>query len=81
LDEVPAFEQEMQQAGVDYRLVQYEGAVHSFTVPEAGNDPSTGVAYNAEADRQSWAEMRRFFDELFLSPKANAGGWRWGGVS
>lgn len=59
------FEQEMKAAGVDYRLVQYPGAVHSYTVPEAGNDPSTGVAYNAEADRKSWEEMKRFFAELF----------------
>lgn len=81
LSEVPAFEQEMQEAGVDYQLIRYEGAVHSFTVPEAGNDPSTGVAYNVGADRQSWAVMRRLFDELFLSPKANAGEWRWDGVS
>ncbi|MDP3702797.1 MAG: dienelactone hydrolase family protein [Candidatus Omnitrophota bacterium] len=65
LDEVPAFEQEMKQAGVDYLLVQYEGAVHIFTVPDAGNDPSTGVAYNAEADQQSWEEMKRLFQEVF----------------
>lgn len=32
---------------------------------EAGNDPSTGAAYNAEADRKSWEEMERFFAGLF----------------
>lgn len=65
LAEVPAFKQEMEQAGVDWQLIEYEGAVHSFTVPEAGNDPSTGMAYNAEADRQSWAAMHRLFEEVF----------------
>jgi dienelactone hydrolase len=55
-----AFEQEMQAAGVDYRLIQYPGAVHSFTVPEAGDDPSSGMAYDPEADRQSWEELARF---------------------
>ena len=64
-DQVAAFGQEMRHAGVDYRLIQYPGAVHSFTVPEAGNDPSTGAAYNADADRQSWDEMLRFFKSLF----------------
>lgn len=64
-DEVPAFKEEMEQAGVDWQLISYEGAVHSFTVPEAGDDPSTGMAYNAEADRQSWAAMRRLFEEVF----------------
>lgn len=64
-EQVAAFEREMRAAGVDYRLVRYPGAVHSFTVPEAGNDPSTGMAYNAEADRQSWEEMKQFLKNLF----------------
>lgn len=63
--QVAAFEEEMRAAGADYRVVSYPGAVHSFTVPEAGNDPSTGIAYNAAADRQSWTELRRFFAQLF----------------
>ena len=62
---VPGFEKEMKEAGVDYRLIQYPGAVHSFTVPEAGDDPSKGMAYNAAADRKSWEEMKRFFAGLF----------------
>ena len=64
-DEVAAFEAEMKAAGVDYRLVQYPGAVHSFTVPEAGDDPSKGMAYNPDADRQSWDAMQKFLVEVF----------------
>ena len=64
-DHVPAFEQEMRNAGVDYRLIVYPGAVHSFTVPEAGNEPSQGMAYNAKADHESWEKMKAFFDQLF----------------
>lgn len=64
-EQVEAFEREMHDAGVDYRLIQYPGAVHGFTVQEAGNDPSTGVAYHQEADEQSWEEMKAFFQELF----------------
>lgn len=64
-EQVGAFEEEMRRAGVNYRLIKYPGAVHSFTVPEAGHDPSTGMAYNEEADRQSWEAMRAFFSELF----------------
>ncbi len=63
-DEVKAFEDEMKAAGVQYRLIQYPGAVPSFTVEEAGNDPTQGMAYNAEADRQSWDEMTAFFAEV-----------------
>jgi len=64
-EQVAAFRQEMEQAGVDYQLVQYPGAVHSFTVKEAGDDPSQGVAYNAEADRDSWELMKAFLHQIF----------------
>ena len=51
------FKQEMSAAHVDWELVLYGGAVHAFTEKSAGNDPSTGAAYNARADRRSWREM------------------------
>jgi len=71
-EEVAAFEAEMQQAGVEYRLIRYDGAVHSFTVPDAGNDSSRGVAYHPEADRASWEAMRRFFEEVLGAPSSVA---------
>jgi dienelactone hydrolase len=62
-EEVKAFMDEMRTAGVDWQLVQYSGAVHSFTDPRAGTDNSKGAAYNANADRRSWRAMRDFFEE------------------
>jgi dienelactone hydrolase len=62
---VAAFEDEMRKAGVDWQVVTYGGAVHSFTRPDSGNDPSTGAAYNERADRRSWEAMRTFFAEIF----------------
>jgi dienelactone hydrolase len=64
-DEVSAFQEEMRNADVDWQMIFYGGAVHSFTVPEAGNDPSKGMAYNEKADKRSWEEMKRFFNEIF----------------
>jgi dienelactone hydrolase len=64
-EQVTAFETEMRQASVDWQLVAYGGAVHSFTNPEAGNDPSKGIAYNEAADKRSWAAMKQFFSEIF----------------
>lgn len=64
-DKVEAFLSEMKRYGTDFQFIAYSGAVHAFTNPEAGDDPSTGVAYNAEADRRSWAHMKMFFGELF----------------
>jgi dienelactone hydrolase len=62
---VAAFENEMRQAQVDWRLIMYGGAVHSFTDWGAGNDNSKGAAYNERADRRSWDDMKSFFKELF----------------
>ena len=67
-EQVEAFEEEMRQANVDYRLIIYPGAVHSFTVPEAGNDPSKGMAYNADADQRSWETMKTFLSDVFQEP-------------
>ena len=64
-EQVLALEDEMRKAGVDYQVHLYGGAVHAFTVPEAGNDPSQGAAYNASADKRSWEAMKQFFNEIF----------------
>ncbi|MBI2384473.1 MAG: dienelactone hydrolase family protein [Elusimicrobia bacterium] len=62
---VPGFIEEMRKVGADWQLVQYGGAVHSFTVPEAGTDTAKGMAYDKDADKRSWEAMRSFFDSLF----------------
>lgn len=56
---------ELESAGVDYQFIMYADAVHAFTQKEAGDDPSGGAAYQAAADRRSWAHMQLFFAELF----------------
>ena len=61
---VAAFEEEMRKGGVDWQLVKYGGAVHSFTNPGAGNDNSRGAAYNEKADHRSWEAMKVFFAEI-----------------
>jgi len=63
--EVAAFEDEMRQGGVDWQLIAYGGAVHSFTHWDAGSDISKGAAYNERADKRSWEAMKQFFAELF----------------
>jgi dienelactone hydrolase len=63
--QVAAFEKEMTDAGVDWQLVKYSGAVHAFAVPAAGSDNSKGAAYNARAARRAWQAMKDFFSEIF----------------
>lgn len=60
-----AFEAEMRDHKADWQLIEYGGAVHSFTQPMAGNDNSKGAAYNEHADKRSWEAMKQFFAELF----------------
>lgn len=66
-EDLSAFLKEMNDHKVDYQFVSYANAVHSFTNPNAGNDPSKGAAYNALADKRSWQHMKFFFQEL-VSP-------------
>jgi len=63
--DIAAFQQELRAAGVDWQMVYYSGAVHSFTQKEAGSDPSRGAAYNERADRRSWQALRDFLAEIF----------------
>jgi dienelactone hydrolase len=64
-DQVLAFQDEMRKAKVDWQMVFYGGAVHGFTMPESGTDPSKPAAYNEKADKRSWEAMKTFFAEIF----------------
>jgi dienelactone hydrolase len=67
-EHVEAFKQEMEAAGVDYKLVNYPGAKHSFTNPDAdtfGRKFNLPLAYNEKADRDSWQQTQEFFKEIF----------------
>jgi dienelactone hydrolase len=61
-----AFEDEMRAGGVDWRMVLYGGAGHSFTNPRAGDMGMDGIAYHARTDARSWRAMLDFFDEQLL---------------
>ena len=63
-DEVSAFQDEMRKAGVDWQMVIYGGAVHSFTNPGSGNNAASGAAYNRIADKRSFEAMKTFFAEV-----------------
>ena len=63
--DIAAFQAEVNAAKVDWQMINYSGAVHSFTQPMAGNDNSRGAAYNEAADKRSWIAMQTFFNELF----------------
>jgi dienelactone hydrolase len=62
--DLAAFEDEMRAANVDWRLIKYGGAVHSFTQPDPGF-VNPGAKYNEKADKRSWEDMKVFFAEIF----------------
>jgi len=67
-DQIAAFKQEMDAAGVDYRFINYPGARHSFTNPEADKyalEFNLPLAYNQAADEQSWQALQELFKEVF----------------
>jgi dienelactone hydrolase len=63
-EDLAAFESEMRDAKVDWRLIKYGGAVHSFTQPDPGFS-NPGARYNERADKRSWQDMKLFFGEIF----------------
>lgn len=62
-EDLNAFEKEMRDNKIDWQLVKYGNAVHSFTEKSAGNDNSKGAAYNAAADARSFEAFKTFLKE------------------
>lgn len=63
--QIDAFRGEMKSAGADFKFFSYPGALHSFTNPEADEFAKKfkmPIAYNAEADKKSWDELKKFLD-------------------
>lgn len=67
--DIAAFEDEMNQNKVDYQVVRYGGAVHSFTDEGAGSDITKGAAYNATADSRSYIAAQIFLGDIFKPKK------------
>lgn len=61
--DVKAFDQEMKDAKATHQVINYQGATHAFTNPEAtatGNKYNIPIAYDKLADEDSWKEMLKF---------------------
>ncbi|MFW3895434.1 dienelactone hydrolase family protein [Pseudomonas bharatica] len=62
-EQLPAFEAEMDAAGVDWQLLSYGGAVHSFTDPGA-NVPGK-MMYDARTSKRAFTAMHNLLEEVF----------------
>ncbi len=61
--QVVGFWEEMDSVGARWHFHSYAGVEHGFTNPTM-LDGSPNSAYDASADRQSWAAMLELFDEI-----------------
>ncbi len=68
-EQVDAFKEEMQNAGVDYEFIAYPNVKHSFTNPQADEYSKKfdlpALHYNQHADEDSWNKMQAFLKEIF----------------
>jgi dienelactone hydrolase len=65
--QVNAFWEEMDAAGARWHFHSYSGVRHGFTDPGSDARGLPAIAYDASADRQSWAAMLALFDEVFAT--------------
>jgi len=71
-EQLPAFEQEMNAAKVDWQLVSYGGAVHSFTDP-AANVPGK-MQFDWRISQRAFKAMHNLLEEVFKPDPASLAG-------
>jgi dienelactone hydrolase len=62
-EQYEALKKDFDAAKADYRIIEYPGAVHAFTNPEAtelGKKFNLPLRYNAEVDREAETEAAKF---------------------
>lgn len=66
--DVDLFKHQLDSIGADYTFKIYANATHAFTNPDAtkiGKEFNMPIEYNADADRDSWNDMKTFFSRIF----------------
>jgi dienelactone hydrolase len=73
-EEISAYIKSMNDSKLDYEFIEYAGALHAFTNPDADkmaalNGLQGFIGYSPSADHRSWADMNVFFAEIFAPAK------------
>jgi dienelactone hydrolase len=66
--EVATFKKQMDSVGAKYTFIGYPNATHAFTNPGADENAAKfkmPIAYNPEADKKSWNDMKDFFASVW----------------
>jgi len=67
-EQYSTLKKELDAAKADYRVIEYPGAVHAFTNPEAtelGKKFNLPLRYDAKVNQEAKAEASKFFAEVF----------------
>jgi dienelactone hydrolase len=64
-ERVDAFQQALESAGADWTMMLFGGVKHSFTNPSAGRYGMEALAYDEDADRQSWQMLLWLLKDSF----------------
>lgn len=64
-EDVVALWEELDAAGYQWHFHAYSGVKHGFTDPGSDTRGLDAIAYDASADRQSWAALMSLADEVF----------------
>lgn len=62
LDDVAAFQAEMEAAGAEWHVTVYGRGEHAFTAPDIARHDVPGTRYDPLLDRLSWAQATAFID-------------------
>ena len=66
--DIANFKKQLDSVGVPYTFKDFPGALHAFTNPQAdeyAKQFKMNVGYNADADKNSWNDMKTFFADLW----------------
>ncbi len=62
---VTKFQDTLDKANADWRMISYGNVKHSFTNPKADSRGMAALKYDKQADEDSWKAMQVFFDKIF----------------
>lgn len=65
VDKVQAFRDGLEKSGADWTMMEFGGVKHSFTNPSAGDYGLDALAYDEQADRQSWQMLLWLLGDTF----------------
>ncbi|HHH43697.1 MAG TPA: dienelactone hydrolase family protein, partial [Gammaproteobacteria bacterium] len=63
--QVQAFRDALEKSGADWTMMEFGGVKHSFTNPSAADYGLDALAYDAEADHQSWQMLLWLLEDTF----------------